>query len=49
VLCFGITHAQNDYLNYQNLTKNLKAIDAKSNYCTVKSIGKAVEAKKYGC
>jgi hypothetical protein len=31
VLCFGITHAQNDYLNYQNLTKNLKAIDAKSN------------------
>jgi hypothetical protein len=46
VLCFGITHAQNDYLNYQNLTKNLKALDAKSNYCTVKSIGKSSGGKE---
>jgi hypothetical protein len=46
VLCFGITHAQNGYLNYQNLTKNLKALDAKSNYCTVKSIGKSSGGKE---
>ena len=46
VLCFGITHAQNDYLNYQNLTKNLKALGAKSNYCTVKSIGKSSGGKE---
>ncbi len=46
VLCFGITHAQNDYLNYQNLTENLKALDAKSNYCTVKSIGKSGGGKE---
>ncbi|RTZ03919.1 peptidase M14 [Flavobacterium bomense] len=41
VLCFGITHAQKDYLNYENLTKSLKELDAKSKYCTVKSIGKS--------
>lgn len=46
VLCFGITHAQNDYLNYQNLTKKLKELDAKSKYCTVKSIGKSSGGKE---
>jgi len=46
VFCFGITHAQNDYLNYQNLTKNLKDLDTKSNYCTVKSIGKSSGGKE---
>ncbi|TDE45960.1 peptidase M14 [Flavobacterium rhamnosiphilum] len=46
VLCFGITHAQNDYLNYQNLTKNLKELDVKSKYCTVKSIGKSSGGKE---
>lgn len=46
VLCFGIAHAQNDYLNYQNLTKNLKELDAKSKYCTVKSIGTSSGGKE---
>ncbi|MES2576318.1 MAG: M14 family metallopeptidase [Bacteroidota bacterium] len=46
VLCFGITHAQNDYLNYQNLTNKLKEFDAKSKYCTVKSIGKTSGGKE---
>lgn len=46
VLCFGITHAQNDYLNYENLTKSLKDLDAGSKYCTVKSIGKSSGGKE---
>lgn len=46
VLCFGIAHAQNDYLNYQNLTKNLKELDAKSKYCTLKSIGTSSGGKE---
>jgi hypothetical protein len=46
LLCFGVTHAQNDYLNYQNLTKNLKELAAKSKYCTVKSIGKSSGGKE---
>ena len=46
VLCFGIAHAQNDYLNYQNLTKNLKELDAKSKYCTVKYIGTSSNGKE---
>ena len=46
VLCFGVTYAQNDYLNYQNLTNNLKELDLKSKYCTVKSIGKSSGGKE---
>ncbi len=46
ILCFGITHAQNDYLNYQNLTKRLKEFDEKNKYCTVKSIGKSSGGKE---
>ena len=46
VLCFGITHAQTDYLSYENLSKSLKALDAKSKYCTVKSIGKSSGGKE---
>jgi hypothetical protein len=46
VLVFGISHAQNDYLNYQNLTKDLKELGVKSKYCTVKSIGKSSGGKE---
>ncbi len=46
VLCFGVTYAQNDYLNYQNLTNSLKELDLKSKYCTVKSIGKSSGGKE---
>jgi hypothetical protein len=46
VLCFGITHAQKGYLNYENLTKSLKELDARSKYCTVKSIGKSSGGKE---
>lgn len=46
VLCFGITHAQKDYVNYENLTKSLKDLDANSKYCTVKSIGKSSGGKE---
>jgi hypothetical protein len=46
VLCFGITHAQKDYVNYENLTKSLKDLDVNSKYCTVKSIGKSIGGKE---
>lgn len=42
---FGLSYSQNDYLNYENLSKKLKEFESKSKFCTVKSIGKSSGGK----
>lgn len=45
VFAFGFLHAQEDYLNYENLSKKLKAFESKSKFCSVKTIGKSSGGK----
>lgn len=42
---FGLSYGQNDYLNYESLSKKLKEFESKSKFCTVKSIGKSSGGK----
>jgi hypothetical protein len=42
---FALTYGQNDYLNYESLSKKLKEFESKSKFCTVKSIGKSSGGK----
>lgn len=45
LLIFAFSQAQNDYLNYEDLSKKLKELESKSKFCSVKSIGKSSGGK----
>jgi len=45
VLSYGFLHAQDGYLNYENLSKKVNEFQSKNKFCSVKSLGKSSGGK----